>query len=72
MTEQQNHYGANGRFLVLMWLAIAVAVALLVPLRESEIRVEIYGVEMAIWLVAAVFYIIGLAAGWAAFMARRG
>lgn len=72
MTEQQNHSGVNGRFLVLMWMAIAVAVALIVPLRASEIRVEIYGVEMAIWLVGAVFYVIGLAAGWAAFMARRG
>lgn len=72
MTEQQNHSGAKGRFLVIMWLAIAVAVALLVPLRDSETRVGIYGVEMAIWIVAAIFYVIGLAAGWAAFMARRG
>lgn len=69
MTEQQNHSGVKGRFLVLMWLAIAVA--LLVTLRESETRVEIYGAEMAIWIVA-IFYGMGLAEGWAAFMARWG
>lgn len=55
-----------------MWLAIAAAVALLLPLRQSDVSVAIYGFEMAIWLVAGLFYVIGLAAGWAAFMARRG
>lgn len=55
-----------------MWLAIAAAVALLLPLRQSDLSVTLYGFEMAVWLVAALFYVIGLAAGWAAFMARRG
>lgn len=55
-----------------MWLAIAAAVALLMPLHQSDVSVTIYGFEMAIWLVAGLFYVIGLAAGWAAFMARRG
>ncbi len=72
MTDQQNRSGVNGRFRALMWLAIAVAVALLVPLRNSDLSVTIYGIEMAVWLVAGLFYVVGLAAGWAAFMARRG
>ncbi len=72
MTDQQNRSGGNGRFRALMWLAIAAAVALLLPLRQSDVSVAIYGFEMAIWLVAGLFYVIGLAAGWAAFMARRG
>lgn len=72
MTDQQNRPGGKGRFRALMWVAIAVAVALLVPLRQSDISVTIYGVEMAVWLVAGLFYVVGLAAGWAAFMARRG
>lgn len=72
MTDQQNRSGVNGRYRALMWLAIAVAVALLVPLRQSDLSVTLYGFEMAVWLVAALLYVIGLAAGWAAFMARRG
>lgn len=72
MTDQQNRPGVNGRYHALMWLAIAVAVALLVPLRQSDLSVTLYGFEMAVWLVAALLYVIGLAAGWAAFMARRG
>lgn len=72
MTDQQSRPGANGRFRALMWLAIAAAVALLLPLRQSDLSVTIYGLEMAVWLVAGLFYVIGLAAGWAAFMARRG
>lgn len=72
MTDQQNRSGFNGRYQALMWLAIAAAVALLVPLRQSDLSVTLYGLEMAVWLVAALFYVIGLAAGWAAFMARRG
>ncbi len=72
MTDQQNRSGGNGRFQAIMWLAIAAAVALLLPLRQSDLSVTIYGFEMAVWLVAGLFYVIGLAAGWAAFMARRG
>ncbi len=72
MTDQQNRSGGNGRFQAIMWLAIAAAVALLLPLRQSDLAVTIYGFEMAVWLVAGLFYVIGLAAGWAAFMARRG
>lgn len=72
MTDQQNRSGVNGRYRAFMWLAIAAAVVLLVPLRQSELTVTLYGFEMAVWLIAALFYVIGLAAGWAAFMARRG
>lgn len=72
MTDQQSRSGVNRRFRALMWLAIAVAVILLVPLRQSDVAVTLYGFEMAVWLIAALFYVIGLAAGWAAFMARRG
>ncbi len=72
MTDQQNRFGANGRFRAIMWLAIAAAVALLLPLRQSDLTVTIYGFEMAVWLLAGLFYVIGLTAGWAAFMARRG
>lgn len=71
MTDQQNRSAGNGKFRVLMWLAIAAAVVLLLPLRQSDLSVTIYGFEMAVWLVAGLFYVIGLAAGWAAFMARR-
>lgn len=71
MTDQQNRSGGNGRYQAIMWLAIAIAVVLLVPLRQSDLTVTLYGFEMAVWLVAALFYVIGLAAGWAAFMARR-
>lgn len=72
MTDQQNRSGVNGRYRALMWLAIAAAVALLLPLRQSDLSVTIYGFEMAVWLLAGLFYVIGLAAGWTAFMARRG
>jgi len=72
VTDQRNRSGFNGRYQAVMWLAIAVAVALLVPLRQSDLSVTLYGFEMAVWLLAALFYVIGLAAGWAAFMARRG
>lgn len=72
MTDQQNRSGVNGRYRAIMWLAIAAAVALLLPLRQSDLSVTLYGFEMAVWLFAALFYVIGLAAGWAAFMARRG
>lgn len=70
MTDEGNR-GAGG-MRALMWLAIAVAIALLIPLRQSGVSVQVYGVEMAVWVVAIVFYLIGLAAGWAAFKARRG
>lgn len=72
MTDQQNRSGFNGKYQAVMWLAIAAAVVLLVPLRQSDLSVTLYGFEVAVWLLAALFYVIGLAAGWAAFMARRG
>lgn len=72
MSDRQNRPQLNGRFMALMWLAIAVAVVLVVPLRQSDVSVTVYGVEVAVWIAAAVFYVVGLVAGWAAFMARRG
>ena len=58
--------------MALLWVAIAVAVALLIPLRGVDASVEVYGLDVAVWLVAVVFYLVGIVAGWASFKARSG
>lgn len=55
-----------------MWVALGLTVALLLPLRQIDQSVQIYGLNMPVWLVAVIFYVLGLAAGWASFRARRG
>lgn len=71
MTNQpapQRNPGAT----VLLWVTIIAAVALLLPLRGLDVSVELYGVQVAVWLLAIVFYLIGIVAGWASFRARAG
>lgn len=55
-----------------MWVTIALVVVLLLPLRQSDAAVEVYGVEVAVFLLAIVFYVVGIVAGWASFKARQG
>lgn len=72
MTEQQNPSSGRRRApLIVLWVAIALVVVLLIPLRQSSVLVEVYGVEVAVWLVAVVFYLAGIVAGFAAFRARQ-
>lgn len=70
MTDQAARRGRRVSLWV-MWLVLAAAVALLLPLRDVDVSVTVYGVEVAVWLLAVAFYTLGLAAGWASLAARR-
>ncbi len=70
MTDQQSRSGGSRGAMIVLWLAIAAAIALLLPLRGVDSSVEIYGIEVAVWLLAVVFYLVGVVAGWASFRAR--
>jgi hypothetical protein len=72
MTDEQGRSGGSRAAMAVLWGAIAVAVALLLPLRGTDASVELYGLEVAVWLLAVVFYLVGTVAGWASFRARRG
>ena len=72
MTGHESRSGGGRGATALLWVAIALVVVLLLPLRQVDVAVEIYGVEVAVWLLAVVFYLVGVLAGFAAFMARRG
>ncbi len=63
--------GGRGFRLATLALLI-VTLALLLPLRQVDASVPMYGVEVAVWLVAIGFYTLGLAAGWVSMRARRG
>lgn len=71
MTDPQSGQRRRGGALAAMWVALGLTVALLLPLRQVDQSVTIYGLEVAVWVLAIVFYLLGLAAGWASFRARR-
>lgn len=70
-TQQQQTRGSRG-YRSITVIVLAVTLALLLPLRQVEASVPIYGVDVPLWLVAIGFYTLGLAAGWASLRARRG
>lgn len=70
-TQQQQTRGSRG-YRSITFIVFAVTLALLLPLRQVEAAVPIYGVDVPVWLVAIGFYTLGLAAGWASLRARRG
>lgn len=70
MTNQQPASERSRGSVVLLWASIIAAIALLLPLRGMDVSVELYGVDVAIWLMALVFYLVGVVAGFASFMAR--
>jgi hypothetical protein len=72
LTSQNPAPGRNRGATVLLWVAIIVTIALLLPLRGLDVSVEVYGVQVAVWLLALVFYLVGVVAGWASFRARAG
>ena len=53
------------------YLIVLVAFLLLWPLTQSGDSVEIFGVTVPIWLVALVFYALGLGASWAFQRSKR-
>lgn len=72
MTDQENRFGGGRRPMALLWVTIALAVALLLPLRRSDVLVDVYGFQIAVWILAIAFYFVGIVAGWASFRARHG
>lgn len=55
---------------VVTFVVLALTIALLLPLRQVDTSVRMYGVDVAVWLLAIGFYTLGLAAGWASLRAR--
>lgn len=72
MTDQENRSGGGRGSMALLWATIALVVVLLLPLRRSDVLVEVYGFEIAVWILAIAFYFVGIVAGWASFKARQG
>lgn len=69
VTDPKGTGGGLGA-MALLWVAIAVAIALLLPLRNAAVSVDLYGVNVDVWILAVVFYLVGVVAGWASFRAR--
>lgn len=70
-TQERETRGSRG-YRAVTFVVLAATLALLVPLRQVEASVPVYGAEVPVWLVAIGFYTLGLAAGWASLRARRG
>lgn len=71
MVTGSNAKGGGRAAVAVLWLAIAAAIALLLPLRSVDVSVDIYGMRLDVWLVAVIFYLVGVVAGWASFRARQ-
>lgn len=70
MTSEDARSAGSGYRLATFGVLI-VTLALLVPLRQVEVSVPMYGIEVAVWLLAVGFYLLGLIAGWVSVRARR-
>ena len=72
MSVQERPRTGGGGFRLATFALLILTLALLLPLRQVEASVPMYGVEVAVWLVAIGFYTLGLTAGWVSMRARRG